>query len=124
MRRCSAGRVSSLNVSGWRWAGDEGPAVVSWWLIHTEGKDGKRRAFVQPLAVSAEGKRLRKLETIGTDLLTRGPGRPVLSIEQRRQLLHDTLEPMVRRELNHRGLVPENGGYSSRLIGWAEVSHP
>ena len=103
-------------------AGKEGPAVVSWWLIHTEGMDGKRRAFVQPLAVSAEGKRLRKLEATGIDLLTRHPGHTFLSVEQRRELLRETLEPMIRRELTHRGLIPENGGYSSRLIGWAEVS--
>ena len=29
---------------------------------------------------------------------------------------------MIRRELNHRGLVADSGGYSSKLIGWAEVS--
>ena len=102
--------------------GDEGPAVASGWLIRTQGKDGKRRAFVQPLAVSVEGKRVRKLEASGTELLTRGAGRPILGVEERVELLHDTLEPMVHRELNHRGLVPANGGYSSILIGWAEVS--
>ena len=29
---------------------------------------------------------------------------------------------MIQRELNHRGLVPENGGYSAKLIGWIEVN--
>ena len=103
-------------------AGCDGPAVVSWWLIHTEGKDGRRRAFVQPLAVSAAGRRLPTLEAQGADLLRREPAPPTLSFEQRRELLHDIVEPMIRRELNHRGLVPENGGYSSKLIGWVEVS--
>ena len=103
-------------------AGDDGPAVVSWWLIHTEGKDGKRRAFVQPLAVSAAGRRLPTLEAHGADLLRREPAPPTLSLEQRRELLSDTVEPMIRREVNHRGLVPESGGYSSKLICWAEVS--
>lgn len=37
------------------------------------------------------------------------------------ELLHDTIERMLQRELNHRGFVPENGGYSAKLIGWVEV---
>ena len=103
-------------------AGSEGPAVVSWWLIHTQGKDGRSRGFVQPFATTAEGKRLPKLEVNAIELLERQPGPPCLSLEERRELLHNTLEPMIRRELNHRGHVPDNGGYSSRLIAWAEVS--
>ena len=101
--------------------GDDGPAVVSWWLIHTQGRNGEHRAFVQPLAVGHDGKRIPKLEREGIDLLKRHPGQSSLSTEQRQQLLHNSLEPMIQRELNHRGLVPENGGYSSKLIGWVEV---
>ena len=102
-------------------AGDDGPAVVSWWLIQAEGSSGEHRSFVQPLAVSAEGRRMTTLERLGVDLLTRPFGFSGLPLERRRALLHDTIEPMIQRELNLRGLVPENGGYSSKLIGWAEV---
>ena len=102
-------------------AGDDGPAVVSWWLIHTEGKNGEHRSLVLPLAVTAEGRREPKLERQGVDLLNQPPSSASLLLEQRRALLHDTIEPMVQRELNHRGLVPENGGYSAKLIGWVEV---
>ncbi len=101
--------------------GIEGPAVLSWWLIHTQGKNGEHRSFVQPLAVGTDGKRVPKLERKGIDLLKRQPGPPALSTDQRREILHDTLEPMIQRELHHRGLVPKNGGYSSKLIGWVEV---
>ena len=103
-------------------AGNDGPAVVSWWSIKTEGKDWEHRTFVQPLAVSTEGSASRSWSaTVPTHPLQRQPGPHSLSLEQRRELLHDTLEPMIRRELNHRGLVPTNGGYSSKLIGWVEV---
>ena len=103
-------------------AGDEGLAVVSCWLIRAEGKDGEQRSFVQWLAVTAEGRRVPKLERLGIDLLTRPLGPASLALVQRRELLHDTIEPMIQRELHHRGLVPENGGYSARLIGWVEVA--
>ena len=101
--------------------GDDGPAVLSRWLIHTEGRNGEHRSFVQLLAVSAEGGRVPTLERKGIDLLRRQPGPATLSLGQRRELLHDVIEPMVQRELNHRGLVPENGGYSAKLIGWVEI---
>ena len=102
-------------------AGTEGPAVVSWWLIQTEGMDGEHRSLVQPFAVSGEGLRIPKLEREGVELLKRSPASTCLSLDQRLELLHRTIEPMIRRELNHRGLVPDNGGYSSKLIGWIEV---
>jgi superfamily II DNA or RNA helicase len=103
-------------------AGNEGPSVVSFWLIHTQGKNSEHKSFIQPLALGPDGKRVPKLERESIDLLKRQPAAPYLSIDKRRELLHKTLEPMLQRELNHRGLVPENGGYASRLIGWIEVS--
>ncbi len=104
--------------------GNEGPAVVSWWLIHTEGKSGEHRSFVKPLAIGQTGNRIPKLERKGIDLLKRQPGLSSLSTDLRRELLRDTVEPMIQRELHHRGLVPESGGYSSKLIGWVEIGNP
>ena len=101
--------------------GNDGPAVVSSWLIHTQGSNGEHRSFVRTLIVGADGRRIPQLECKGVDLLKRRPGRSRLSAKQRRELLHGTLEPMLQRELHHRGLVPKNGGYSSKLISWVEV---
>ena len=101
--------------------GIEGPSVISWWLIYTHGKNGEHRSFVQPLAVGRDGKRVPKLERNGIELLKRRPTQSDLSTKQRRELLHHKLEPMLQRELHHRGLVPKNGGYSSKLIGWVEI---
>ncbi len=36
-------------------------------------------------------------------------------------LLTDVFEPMILRELIHRGIVTKNQGYDARLIGWVEV---
>ena len=101
--------------------GNDGPAVVSWWLIHTEGMNGEHRSFVKPLTVGVNGMRVQKLERKGIDLLKRQPGQSGLSTEQRREILHNTLEPMLQRELHHLGLVPQNGGYSSKLIGYQHL---
>lgn len=52
------------------------------------------------------------------DLLGRQPGSPA----QRRELLHDAREPVIRRELDHRGLITATGGYTARLVGWVELA--
>jgi len=36
-------------------------------------------------------------------------------------LLTETLEPMIQRELVHRGFLAENRGYDARLVGRVEV---
>jgi hypothetical protein len=44
-----------------------------------------------------------------------------LTETERRTLLHDHIEPMLERDLQHRSIVPEGGSYSATLIGWTEV---
>ena len=36
-------------------------------------------------------------------------------------LLRETLEPMLQRELEHRGLSKASRGYDAKLIGWLEA---
>ena len=101
--------------------GSDGPAVISWWLIHSQGTNGEYQTFVKPLAISGNGNRVPKLEREDLNVFKRQPGQSHFSVDQRRELLHNKLEPMLQRELHHRGLIPEDGGYSSKLIGWIEV---
>ncbi len=101
--------------------GDDGPAAVSWWLIHSTGEHSQQHTLVRALAVNADGARVPKLERDGFDLLRRSPNGACFSPERRQELLHDVLEPMLQRDLLHRGLVSEGGSFRARLIGWAEV---
>ena len=36
-------------------------------------------------------------------------------------ILRNTLEPMLQRELEHRGLDKVNRGFEAKLIAWVEV---
>ena len=102
--------------------GNDGPVVASWWLVRTHGMSGEHRSFVKLLTVGLNGKRIPSLEHNGIDLLNRQPRQSCLAVRQRRELLRGALEPMLQRELHHRGLIPKSGGYSSKLIGWVEVA--
>jgi superfamily II DNA or RNA helicase len=103
-------------------AGPDGPGVLTWWLVETRGPSGERRACVLPLGVSDDGKRNGNLERVGAGLFAR-PGHinSAPTPATRRNLLHDKIEPMLERELQHREIVPAGGSYAAKLIGWVEV---
>ena len=93
--------------------------ILSLWQVMTQGERGETRTSVLQLAVDSEGQRIptweRQAEQMfqlpAADTAIRDPDR----------LLKDEIEPMLQRELIHRGIVGENRGYEARLIGWVEV---
>jgi hypothetical protein len=107
---------------GYSVTGPDGPGVLTWWLIETKGPSGEHRACILPLAVGEDGRRNASLERIGSGIfersgnLTGGP-----SPESRRKLLHEQIEPMLERELQHRQIVPNRSSYAAKIIGWVEV---
>jgi superfamily II DNA or RNA helicase len=103
-------------------SGPDGPGVLSWWLVETRGPSGEHRACVLPLGVGEDGQRNPPLERLGSELFERSAHlEQLLSPESRRRLLHEKIEPMLERELQHRQIVPEGGSYAAKLIGWIEV---
>jgi len=102
-------------------SGAEGPAVLTWWLVETRGPSGEHRSTVLSLGANDSGKRNARLERAGTELLARtGAGTTSMTSAARKALLRE-IERMLERELQHRGIVPENGDYAAKLIGWIEV---
>ncbi|MEO7329177.1 MAG: SNF2-related protein [Minicystis sp.] len=104
-------------------AAPEGPGVLTWWLIETRGPSGEHRAYVLPLGVGDDGARAARLERAGVSLYARS-GRldGAKAPTSRRRFLHETIEPMLERELQHREIVPAGGNYAAKLVGWLEVS--
>jgi hypothetical protein len=77
---------------------------------------------VLPLGVSDDGKRNSRLERLGADVFTRTGHVNGTTASARKALLHEKVEPMLERELQHREIVPEGGSYAAKLIGWVEVA--
>ncbi|MGH7964292.1 MAG: helicase-related protein, partial [Candidatus Binatia bacterium] len=99
----------------------EGAGVLSWWLVESRGKNGEQRIQLEPLAVRGDGTRMPRLERLGDALLRCLPAPPLLDTSERLRLLKEHLEPMLYRELQQSGLVKEEVGFSTRLVGWIEV---
>ncbi len=101
-------------------AGEEGKGVLTWWFIETQGRSGERRLHIRSVAVDDKGNRVPTLEKKGELIYQRRPQRPVYTTEERLSLLNDAIEPTLHRELIQKGIVPADGGYSAKLIGWVE----
>jgi len=105
---------------GIRVCSDDGRrGVLSIWQVTTQGARGESRTQLLTLAVDLDGHRIPQWEKQAERLYhlppARQPGPP------QSDLLTATLEPMVQRELEHRGLLGEKRGYEARLVGWVEV---
>jgi superfamily II DNA or RNA helicase len=101
--------------------GEGESGVLTVWQVQTHGKKGDTAILLQPIGIRPDGARSPTLERRGEGLLTRPATTPVLLPTQRPKLLAQFIEPMLRRELLHRGVVNEERGYSAELIGWIEV---
>ncbi|HEX8359300.1 MAG TPA: SNF2-related protein [Longimicrobium sp.] len=95
--------------------------VLTWWFVEITGSQGETRSRVLPLAVDAAGDRMPLLERRAETLLQGQPAASTLDVGARMSLLREHLEPMLSRELQHRGLLPEGSSYAARLVGWVEV---
>jgi len=95
--------------------------VLTFWRVQSHGKMGDRRILIQALGVGFDGTRSVALERRGDALFAHSAAAPVLAPQQRRALLEHHIEPTLRRELLHRGIISEEKGYSADLIGWIEV---
>jgi len=98
------------------------PCSVSLWLIQDHSKKSEYRTHLIPLAVDCDGQRVPAIEKRYLDLFKRSASNPIFSVEKRRKMLNDFIEPMLQRELQYRGIASEKGGFSVELVGWLDVS--
>ena len=98
---------------------DRRHGVLSLWHVATQGERGEIRTTVVPLAVDHQGQRIPSWEHQIDSLFNLPPAAAKTS--PRDAILTNVIEPMIQRELLHRGAIGENRGYDARLIGWVEV---
>jgi hypothetical protein len=75
---------------------------------------GETKTLVVPLAIDASGQRLPSWERQPDKLFQAAPAESRGSSFP--SVLGETIEPMLQRELQHRGISGAPGGYDARLI--------
>jgi hypothetical protein len=99
--------------------GSEG--VLTAWAVEARGEKGHVKRLIVTLAVDGEGRRLVAWERHPERLWLQPPAKNGMSHDARLNLLRTVLEPMLQRELEHRGLDKANRGFEANLIGWLEA---
>jgi hypothetical protein len=103
----------------------DGPeGVLAAWAVEARGEKGHVKRVIVALAVDAEGKRLIAWERHPDRLFRQQPSRKVgRPDEEWLTLLKNNLEPMLQREIEHRGLDKANRGFEAKLIAWVEATN-
>jgi len=100
-------------------ADDGRKGILSIWHVTTQGEKGETRNQMLTLAVDEHGQRVPIWEK-QADRIFQLPASNA-NRESNLELLTETLESMIHRELIHRGFLSENRGYDARLVAWVEV---
>lgn len=95
--------------------------VLSLWHVESNGGRGEIRSHLQPIAVDTTGQREQALERSVDVSFTYAAGTPARTLDDRLQLLKNSIEPMLHREIVQRGLDTEHSAFSWELIGWIEI---
>jgi hypothetical protein len=95
--------------------------VVCWWFVEAATPQGERKTQVLTLAATEAGRRAMTLERLGERLLDRPPSAGFLSVTARHRLMTEAVEPVLHRELDHRGLLATDGSIAAELLAWLEV---
>jgi hypothetical protein len=100
--------------------GTEG--VLAAWAVEARGDKGQVRRMIITLGVDDEGRRHVAWER-QPEKLWRSPmsTRNVKHANMKLAILRNSLEPMLQRELEHRGLESVNRGFEAKLIAWVEA---
>ena len=101
---------------------DTTKGIASWWLVEAVTQKGERRSFVLPLVLREDGTRVPQAERNSDRFFSLPPVAGTMAPESRLDMLHRTIEPTLQRELRHRGVITDEGSYTTELLTWIEFS--
>lgn len=100
--------------------GTEG--VLAAWAVEARGDKGQVKRCIIMLGIDGEGRRNvaweRQPEKLWRSQVSRQGGNQA---EKWLSHLHNSFEPMLQRELEHRGLDKGNLGFEAKLVAWVEA---
>jgi len=115
-----AAPADTLGISAKSRDGKSG-AVAIWHVVATnENRHQVARVFA--LAVDTSGHRQPAMEKLPDELFQSVPSQSALSRDQALRLLGDAVEPMLHRDMIHRGFVREGQAYEAKLLSWIEFT--
>jgi hypothetical protein len=100
--------------------GTEG--VLAAWAVEARGDKGQVKRMIVTLGVDWEGKRHVEWEREpGSLWRLRMSSQNGNHVDKKLSVLRNTLEPMLQRELEHRGFDRVKHGFEAKLVAWVEL---
>jgi hypothetical protein len=99
---------------------DDACGVLTFWHIHIHGPGGQYQQRIVPIGVDENRERSRAVERLAGRLRELQPS-AITSNPDRRKAIAERIPEMLQRELSHKGWLPENASFSSKLIAWVEI---
>ena len=97
--------------------------AVSIWRVEIHSGQGQVQQRILTIGLNPEGERSRLLERLGDRLRGLQPcDHSVFDPARRTELVRSAVPEMIRRELEHAGVLAEDTSFSARLLAWVEVS--
>ena len=97
------------------------PLVLTWWSVEVRRDKGNRALYLIPIGIDRDGNRSPVLEKRGEEVFKLKTTTSQSDLALRRTLLREKFEPMLSRELEHRGILKNSGGYMAEMIAWIEL---
>jgi ERCC4-related helicase len=98
------------------------PMLISIWRVEVHGSSGYYHQAIVALALDSSGQRLSTADAVLTQMRELEPiVGAVVDSPTRERLVTSTLPDMLRREVEHRGLLREDSSLATRLLGWIEM---
>jgi superfamily II DNA or RNA helicase len=95
--------------------------IITCWLVNARMPKGEQRVFLQPIAVRDDGQRMPLWERQLDHHLRGMAASPRWTEAERLACLRNQIEPALDRELSQRGVLNDDGAYTSELISWIEL---
>jgi hypothetical protein len=96
--------------------------VLAAWAVEARGDKRQLKRMIVTLGVEGDGRRRVAWEREPERLWrSQAVSRDGKQADERLPALRNMLEPMLQRELEHRGLDKVNRGFEPKLIAWVEV---
>ena len=101
---------------------DGKPGILATWFVEAKTAKGRIKRTILQIAVDKRGVRIPDWERTPEKLFE---AIPVTNTKHAPEsligTLHEILEPMLQRELEHRRILTDDSGYEAKLISWVEA---
>jgi SNF2 family DNA or RNA helicase len=96
--------------------GEDG--LMTYWHVTVHSPKGQIENRVIPIGVTMDGDRYAHLERQNVSQLTTSQVQPDIEKSALLQQIDESAEPILHRELQYTGLLPEGASYSARLLAF------